>query len=137
MERRRRFWLLLPTIPAILSDYVVTLARQPDTYWSGDYSATHEGQVILAFFLRIHPLAFVAFAALWISLTTVLMVFLPQKAAITVACYLTLSHVWGFWTWCVGIPGSGYIMGAVQLAEAALLAVACTKVISPFTPKQP
>jgi hypothetical protein len=122
-------WLLLPTVPAICADYLTTLSRQPDSYWSGNYSSLHEGQPILAYFLSIHPLAFVGFGVAWVCFTATLMVVLPRTLAITVAFYLVLSHLWGLWTWGINLPMAGLVMLSAQLISGALLAIACTKVI--------
>ncbi|MDB5338794.1 MAG: hypothetical protein JWN70_4413 [Planctomycetaceae bacterium] len=129
MVRRHRLWLLLPAFPAIFADYLRTLLGQPQQYWAGDYSTLHEGQPILAYFLAIHPIAFIGFGVAWIAFVTLLMTTLPRTMAITLAFYLVLSHLWGLWTWGVSLPAAGLIMALVQLACGALLAVATTKVI--------
>lgn len=130
MARRHRLWLLLPTFPVIVLDYCRTLFGQPDEYWGGDYSAFHEGQPILAYFLAIHPIAYIGFGLSWLTFTTVLMIVLPRTIAITIAFYLVLSHLWGLWTWGINLPNAGLIMLFVQLTCGALLAVSATKVIT-------
>lgn len=129
MKRAHRLWLLLPTVPAIWLDYATTLNRQPESYWAGDWSKVHEGQPILAYFLGIHPLAFLAFGVGWTCITSTMIWVLPRTAGIALAFYLALSHLWGLWTWGITLPMSGLFMLLIQVAVGTLLAIACTKVI--------
>src|SRR4051794_28574643 len=82
---RRRWWLCVGPVVLSLADAIATMWGQPPAYWAGNYAAFDECNPVTAWFLAIHPLAIVLDFAGWILLVGLLILYLPQRLALTVA----------------------------------------------------
>jgi hypothetical protein len=96
---RNKLWLCLPPVLFSVSDHVVTLAQQPPSYWSGQFSHALEGSPQGEWLLKLHPIAYVSAAAAYVALIAFIVWMLPRLLARTVATAFVFGHAWGISTW--------------------------------------
>jgi hypothetical protein len=122
---RRKLWLCLPPVLFCVADVVVTLAEQPPAYWAGSFADAHEGAPQGEWLLRLHPLAYVAAAVLYVAVIVLLVLALPRLLARATAAAFLLGHAWGISTWVeADRPDDGYwIVVALFVIAAGLLVI--------------
>ena len=139
--RKRRVWLCVPPFALCVLDQTITLVGQPAAYWGGDYSLAHEGNPWFHWLLQQHPLAFEAGILAWITLFSSLIIFLPQRVAMTISIAIVLGHAWGASTWIYWrIPNGYWFVLALYLVSASLIVAvwekfgAATRASGPLDP---
>jgi hypothetical protein len=95
----RAIWLVVPPIILCSFDFGLTLYGQSDAYWSGNYADVNELSPSFAYYLSIHPLAFVGVEVLWIAIFSSLILLLPEMLALTTAVAIVIGHMAGAATW--------------------------------------
>ena len=95
----KKLWLCLPPLVFSVTDVVVTLSEQPRAYWAGAFAEAREGAPQGYWLLSLHPLAYVAAAAVYVVLIAVLILALPRLLARVVSVGFALGHAWGISTW--------------------------------------
>src|SRR5262249_58188235 len=88
--RRKKLWLCLPLTAMALLDLGLTLRGQPASYWEGSFTDTREGNPVVDAVLRVHPLAVVAAAVVYVLGFTGLILLLPRPVAQTIAVAVAL-----------------------------------------------
>jgi hypothetical protein len=123
---RRRF-LGLCLLPVLLSclDNGLTLWRQPDEHWRGDYARAREGNVWHYRLMAYHPFALVAEEAGSMLLFVGMILLLPQTLALTISIAATLGYTVGASTWLLygGIRYGHELFCGLCLLTALALAV--------------
>lgn len=120
--KHHRFWLCASPLALCLLDQTITLAGQPEAYWSGLRSTACEGNPLFCWLLQQHPLAFEAGILVWIMLFCSLIIWLPRRAAMVIAIAVVLGHTWGTATWlCWQVRHGYWIAIGLFLASAILI----------------
>lgn len=119
LVRRRR--LLVAPWAALAADATVTLLLQSPEYWSGQYETASEGEVIGAMMLRAHPLAFVAWIAVWALVLATVIVLVPQIIARIICVGAALLHTFGLLNWLLTQTSNPYLTYSCGLICAALI----------------
>src|SRR5436190_14266689 len=101
--------LLVAPLAALAADATVTLLLQSSDYWSGRYEAASEGEVIGALTLRLHPLAFVTWIAMWALALTIVIVLVPEIIARIICVSAALLHTFGLFTWLLAHSSNPYL----------------------------
>src|SRR6185436_4667637 len=117
----RRGRLLVAPWTALAADAAVTLFLQSSDYWSGRYQAASEGEIIGATMLRLHPLAFVAWIAVWGAALAIVIVFVPRILARIVCVGAALLHTFALLTWLLMWSSNPYLTYSGGLLIAALI----------------
>ncbi len=105
-----------------LLDGCLTLALQPAEYWKQSYQHLNEASPLWAAFLSRSPLAYVAAAAVYLTIVYALIWFLPKRAAFVASLTVSLWHIVGASSWILGNWGAtGYWGGTVGLIVIAFL----------------
>jgi len=117
----RRGRLLVAPYAALAADAGVTLLLQSSDYWSGRYEAASEAEVIGATTLRIHPLAFVAWIAVWAAALGIVIALVPRIIARITCVAATLLHTFALLTWLWVWSSNPYATYACGLVSAALI----------------
>jgi hypothetical protein len=94
------------------ADVAFTLAGQPATYWAGEYATAREANPLAAWWLEVHPLAFVLGACLWAGMFSA---FLLVRGSRPPALLVALSHGVGGSSWLVGVGRLGYVVPVLYL----------------------
>jgi hypothetical protein len=119
LVRRRR--LLVAPWAALAADATITLLLQSPEYWSGQYETASEGEVIGAMMLRLHPLAFVAWIAVWALALAIVILFVPQIIARIICVGAALLHTFGLLQWLLMQSSNPYFAYSCGLVCAALI----------------
>jgi hypothetical protein len=119
LTRRRR--LLVAPYAALAADAAVTLLLQSSDYWSGRYEAASEGEVIGAMALRLHPLAFLAWIAVWAFALAVVIAFVPRTIARITCVAAALLHTFGLLNWLLAWSSNPYLTYSCGMIIAALI----------------
>ena len=117
----RRGRLLVAPLAALAADATVTLLLQSPDYWSGRYEAASEGEVIGAMTLRLHPLAFLTWIAVWALALTIVIALVPQIIARIICVSAALLHTFGLLNWLLAQSSNPYLTYSCGLASAALI----------------
>ena len=117
----RRGRLLVAPWAALAADAAVTLFLQSSDYWSGRYEAASEGEIIGATMLRLHPLAFVAWIAVWGAALAIVIVLVPRIIARIVCVGAALLHTFALLTWLLMWSSNPYLTYSCGLLIAALI----------------
>jgi hypothetical protein len=120
----RGLLILAPPILFACADFGITLYGQSSEYWSGQYSHVSEGSPGYAYYLSIHPMAFVARVAIWMFLVSVLISIVPEFLAMILAACLTMGHTLATAMWL------SFRFGSYQSAEALIFFSAIVLVAS-------
>jgi hypothetical protein len=113
--------LLVAPYAALGADATVTLLLQSPDYWSGRYEAASEGEVIGAMTLRLHPLAFVAWIAVWAVALGVVIVLVPRIIARITCVAAALLHTFALLNWLLAWSSNPYVTYSCGLVSAALI----------------
>lgn len=124
---RRAFWLLVPPIALCLLDFGLTLAGQSRAYWNGNFTDINELSPSFAYYLTVHPLAFVAAGLLWIAIFSGLIMLLPEVLALIVAIAILFGHTVGALTWLMFRFHSYQACNLLFLVSATLVVYAFKK----------
>ena len=119
LTRRRR--LLVAPWAALAADATVTLFLQSPDYWSGHYEAASEGEVIGAMTLRLHPLAFLAWIAVWALALAIMIALVPEIIARIICVGAALLHTFGLLNWLLAQSSNPYITYSCGLVISALI----------------
>ena len=117
----RRGRLLVAPYAALAADATVTLLLQSSDYWSGRYEAASEAEVIGAMTLRLHPLAFLAWIAVWAFALAVIIALVPRIIARVTCVAATLLHTFGLLNWLFAWSSNPYVTYSCGLVSAALI----------------
>ena len=117
----RRGRLLVAPYAALAADAGVTLLLQSSDYWSGRYEAASEAEVIGAMTLRLHPLAFVAWIAVWATALAIVIALVPRIMARIICVAAALLHTFGLLNWLLGWSANPYLTYLCGLVIAALI----------------
>ena len=117
----RRGRLLVAPYAALAADAAVTLLLQSSDYWSGRYEAASEAEVIGATTLRIHPLAFVAWIAVWAAALGIVIALVPRIIARITCVAATLLHTFALLTWLWAWSSNPYVTYSHGVVSAALI----------------
>src|SRR6185436_8266164 len=117
----RRGRLLVAPCAALAADAAVTLFLQSSDYWSGRYQAASEGEIIGAIMLRLHPLAFVAWIAVWGAALAVVIALVPRTIARITCVGATLLHTFALLSWLLLWSSNPYVTYSCGLLSAALI----------------
>ena len=117
----RRGRLLVAPYAALAADASLTLLLQSSDYWSGRYEAASEAEVIGATTLRIHPLAFVAWIAVWAFALAVVIALVPRIIARITSVAAALLHTFALLNWLLAWSSNPYATYACGLVSAALI----------------
>ena len=117
----RRGRLLVAPYAALAADATLTLLLQSSDYWSGRYEAASEAEVIGAMTLRLHPLAFVAWIAVWAVALAVVIALVPRIIARIACVAAALLHTFALLNWLLAWSSNPYVTfagrGVVQRAK--------------------
>jgi hypothetical protein len=113
--------LLVAPYAALAADAGVTLLLQSSDYWSGRYEAASEAEVIGAMTLRLHPLAFVAWIAVWAVALAVVIALVPRIIARITCVAAALLHTFGLLAWLFAWSSNPYATYLCGLVSAALI----------------
>ena len=94
-SRAHALWFILPAVLVAVADATITLYLQTSTYWLGLFSTAAENNPLGAFFLRLHPLAFIGFMFIWVSLIVALGLCLRQPWSTVAGLTVLLGHTAG------------------------------------------
>jgi hypothetical protein len=111
----RQCWLCLPPLAACILDVSFTLAGQRPEYWAGNYSAFDEANPVAAWFMQLHPLAFLGLIVVWAILFCLIIACWENSGTVVIAFVLTLSHSVGAGTWLTLLGWPGYLLAVVLL----------------------
>ncbi len=129
MNTLPRWWLCLSALVPFAADVGITLAGQPKSYWTGDYTTAHEGNPLARWPLAYHPAAFVVAAVFAAAAYITVLVWGASWLALVLAFALVVGIHWLFvpgysgWagqgTWlrrfsCCRWSGSSYFPGSGQ-----------------------
>jgi len=117
----RRGRLFVAPWAALAADATVTLLLQSPDYWSGRYEAASEGEVIGAMMLRLHPLAFLAWIAVWALALAVVIALAPRIIARIICVGAALLHTFGLLNWLLTWSSNPYVTYSCGLLSAALI----------------
>jgi hypothetical protein len=117
----RRGRLLVAPGAALAADATVTLLLQSSYYWSGHYEAASEGEIIGATMLRLHPVAFVAWIAVWGTALAMVIVLVPRLIARITCVGAALLHTFALLTWLLMWSANPYVTYLCGLLSAALI----------------
>ena len=117
----RRGGLLVAPYAALAADATVTLLLQSPDYWSGRYEAASEGEIIGAMTLRLHPLAFLAWIAVWALALAIVIVLVPRIIARITCVAAAMLHTFGLLNWLLAWSSNPYVTYSCGLASAALI----------------
>ena len=118
---KRRGRLLVAPYAALGADAAVTLLLQSSDYWSGRYEAASEAEVIGAMTLRLHPLAFLAWIAVWAMALAVVIALVPRIIARITCVGAALLHTFGLLNWVMAWSSNPYATYSCGLVIAALI----------------
>ena len=113
--------LLVAPYAALTADAAVTLLLQSSDYWSGRYEAASEAEVIGAMTLRLHPLAFVAWIAVWAGALGLVIVLVPRTIARIICVAAALLHTFALLNWLFARTSNPYAAYACGLVSAGLI----------------
>ena len=119
LVRRRR--LLVAPYAALAADASLTLFLQSSDYWSGRYEAASEAEIIGAITLRLHPLAFLAWIAVWGATLGIVIVLGPRLVARITCVAAALLHTFALLSWLLMWSSNPYASYSCGLASAALI----------------
>jgi len=120
--RSRVLGLCLTPLLICALDYMLTLLGQSDAYWAGDYQRVNEASPMFNYLLQIHPAAFIAGMAVWMTVFVGLILLLPDTLALIVSIAVAFGHSAGAATWLWWRFEYGYqAVNGMILAVAALL----------------
>ncbi len=92
-------WLLIIfVVITVILDIIFTLLGQSPKYWE-NYQLAVDGNPLALFFLLIHPLLFLFFSLIWVSIVTCLIKVLRFPWFIFLGIAVILGHLWGSVTW--------------------------------------
>ena len=117
--RRRFLGLCVPPLVLGLIDGAMTLVGQSSFYWE-NHLAVNEANPVFSSLLQVHPLAFLAGAAIWLLMLCTMIVVLPQVVALVLSIAITFGHTIGSGNWLFEHFELGY-----QLANGYYLMSAC------------
>jgi hypothetical protein len=117
----RRGRLLVAPYAALAADAAVTLLLQSPDYWSGRYEAASEAEVIGAMTLRLHPLAFLAWIAVWAAMLGAVIALAPRIIARITCVAAALLHTFALLTWVMAWSSNPYATYSCGLVSAALI----------------
>ncbi len=119
---RRKWWLCVAPASVCALDAGLTLVFQPAAYWAGQFDKVNEFSPLDRWMLMQHPLAFVAWVGVWIAAFTLVLLWLPTRASLTLAVILILGNATGASSW-VGarLPGGFWIGYGLFLVIAVLV----------------
>ena len=122
--RLRSLWLVVPPTLMCCLDFGLTLYGQSDAYWSGNYQDVNEMSPSFGRYLAMHPLAFVAAAAVWIVILSSLIALLPEKLGMTLSIGIVLGHMAGAASWLAFRFGSYQSCNVLFLLTAGVIVTA-------------
>jgi hypothetical protein len=102
-----------------LLDATLTLAGQPEAYWTGDRLAAREANPLGRWLLYVDPLAFLAGVGLSLGLYAAALALAPPSAARVLAFVILFAHALGASTWLVRWGLAGYLLAALVLLAAS------------------
>src|SRR4030095_11270756 len=117
----RRGLLLVAPWAALAADAAVTLFLQSSDYWSGRYEAASEGEIIGATMLRLHPVAFLAWLAVWGAALAIVIVLAPRIIARIVCVGVSLLHTFALLTWLLMWSSNSYVTYSCGILCAVLI----------------
>jgi len=110
---RQRFWLSFPPVVLCLADAGLTLWGQSPAYWHGNFATVREfnplGHILLAF----HPAAFAIGIGVYLFLTLLLLIWLPQRWSVGLAFAMSLGHVVGGASWLAREGLDGWLLALI------------------------
>ncbi len=104
---------IYPVALVMVLDFLFTMIGQPSSYWA-NFSNVNEGSPLGFNLLRINPLFFLIFCAIYLLAMIILIRKLPLFIGATLALSLFLGHVWGSSSWVytlfrkMGFAGGGF-----------------------------
>ena len=131
---KQRGRLLVAPYAALAADAAVTLLLQSSDYWSGRYEAASEAEVIGAMTLRLHPLAFLAWIAVWASVLAVVIALVPLIIARIICVAAALLHTFALLSWLLQWSSNPYVTYACGLVIAALIVYSLEQKTAADTP---
>jgi hypothetical protein len=99
------------------ADGLITLWGQPAAYWSGEFRVVREGNPLAAWFLTVHPLAFVAAAVPYLLVVVGTIMLLPQRWAAAVAIGIAATHALAVALCCLVL----FLLSLLPLIAVALI----------------
>ncbi|MBL7132678.1 MAG: hypothetical protein ISS78_01140 [Phycisphaerae bacterium] len=128
----KRLWLCICPAAVCVLDQAVTLWSQPTGYLQGNYALAAEASPPFRWLLRLHPLAYVAGAAVGLGLYVAILLLSPRRLAMTTAIIIILGHSWGTATWLVRRVTHGYwVAMALFMVSGILVMVTWEKSMPP------
>jgi hypothetical protein len=120
----RKWWLCLAPAIVCALDAGLTLVFQPASYWAGQFQTAQEFSPLDRWLLHQHPLAFVAWAGVWIAAFSLAILRLPTRAGLVLAVTLLFENATGAASW-VGarLPGGFWITFGLFLVIAVVVVV--------------
>ncbi len=116
MNRAR---LSVGPIACCLLDATLTLAGQPEAYWSGDRLMAMEANPLARVLLHLDPFAFVAGVAAALVLYTALLSLLPDNLARVLAFVIVFAHTIAAGSWLLHWGAMGYLSAVLLLVVAS------------------
>ncbi len=96
----RKSLLGIPACLFSIMDTVITLAGQPDAYWS-DHARYMEDNPLFAKILMLGPEWFIAGEILWDLLIIAAVILLPGFLSLVAAISFVIGHAFGFLSWLI------------------------------------
>ncbi len=117
----KRLWLCICPVAVCVLDQVITLWRQPPGYLQGDYALAKEASPPFKWLLQVHPMAYVAGAAVGLGLYVAILMLTPRRFAMTAAIIIILGHSWGTATWLISGVTHGYWVAMALFVVSGIL----------------
>jgi hypothetical protein len=116
---RKRVWLLAPAAVLYVCDAGLTLAGQPDAYWTGDYGTAVEYNPLVRPLLTTGPGCFTAAAALWLAAVSAIILGWRHRYSGWLAVVVAIGHAIGVGSWLSRAEPFGSLVAIAYLALAA------------------
>lgn len=127
-QRMKRLWPLPATIAS--GDVLVTLIRQPASYWRGDLASAYDFNPIVVWALNQSPwLALPGWLA-WLGMIALTVCLLPRGWAIRWSIFLSISHYICLAGWLIRWDWRFLL---IVIPVGALVLVRCTNQIDRST----
>lgn len=128
MNRRlNRLWLCAPFLVVALIDAGITLYGQSELYWKGQHSDPNELFSIFAIALYYGPLAYIGVYSVWLTVFSVVIIFLPELLAKGLSLALVNGHTFGTMSWFICDLEIRFELALLFFAFTGLLFVFCDR----------
>jgi pimeloyl-ACP methyl ester carboxylesterase len=126
-ERTRRLllWLVCIGIVAVPPgiDLAFTLAFQPASYWSGDWSTALEGSLVFAWAMRLGPAAALIVTFVWVVAVGTLLAWVARFPAQLLWIAVVIGNSFGAMSWAAFTMRSPLVVAMILVCNAVVALV--------------